>query len=386
MSLAGVLTGVRVVSFEQAVAAPFATRQLADLGAEVIKVERPDGGDVARNYDRAVHGEASYFVWLNRGKKSVVLDLKAERDLTIARMLVEQADVVVQNLLPGAMARLGLDFEVLTAQRPELIAVSISGYGESGPSGDRKAYDLILQAETGMLEVTGDEEHRAKVGISVVDIATGMYGFSAVLAALVKRRDTGRGGHISLSMLDAVGEWMAQPFYYETYGDQPLRRSGASHATISPYGPYRVADGEVFLAVTNDREWASLCRNVLNAPEFTLDPRFVHNTERVANRREVTAIIEYALNRVTVEQVRAKFDAAGIANTKVGHPADLGDHPQLKARERWTDVRTPGGTVVGLRPPLLPDGGPAELGSVPRLGEHTDEIVAQLNTTHSNPE
>ncbi len=379
MTMENVLAGVTVVAIEQAVAAPLATRHLADLGARVIKVERPGAGDFARGYDRTVLGQASYFVWLNRGKESIALDLKDRAGADLARQLIATADVLVQNLVPGAMTRLGLDLAELRQAHPQLITCSISGYGPDGPYRDRKAYDLLIQAEAGLLEVTGTGAQRAKVGISVADIATGVYAFSAVLAALYERRGSGRGSDLQVAMIDALGEWMSQPYYYSAYGGQPPARTGSRHATIAPYGPFRVAaDEEVFLAVQNDREWERLCGEVLGQPGLDADPRFARNPERVANAAQLQAVIEAALGAMPLAEARASLDAAGIANTAVGTPAALDRHPQLLARRRWAQAATPAGAIRALRPPLLPDDGPGIIGEVPAVGQHTGQIIAEL--------
>jgi itaconate CoA-transferase len=373
------LSGVTVVAIEQAVAGPLATRHLADLGARVIKVERAGAGDFARSYDRAVKGQASYFVWLNRGKQSITLDLSDPAGAGIARRLIATADVLVQNLVPGAMARLGLDLAELRRAHPRLITCSISGYGPSGPYRDRKAYDLLVQADAGLLEVTGTGPSRAKAGISVADIATGVYAFSSVLAALYARRASGQGSDLHVAMIDALGEWMSQPYYYSAYGGSPPARTGSRHATIAPYGPFRVAgDEEVFLAVQNGREWERLCAEVLGQPGLATDPRFAGNPERVANVEALRAVIETALGGMTLAEAQESLDAAGIANSAVRTPAGLESHPQLLARGRWAHVATPGGLVRALRSPLLPDGGPDIVGEVPSAGQHTDQIIAEL--------
>lgn len=372
MTLGPVLDGIRVVALEHAVAAPLATRHLADLGADVVKIERPGVGDFARSYDRRVHGEASYFVWLNRGKRSVELDLKDEADLAVVRALLDEADVLVCNLAPGALGRLGIDPVTLRERNPRLITCQVSGYGETGPHRERKAYDLLIQAELGLLDVTGEGPVRAKVGISVADIATGMYTFSAVLGALYERERTGVGSELHIAMLDALGEWMGQPYYYSGYGGPPALRTGVRHATIAPYGPFRADDGEIFIAVQSDREFGWLCEQVLGRPELARDPRFVHNTERVAHMSELTDEVEAGLVGLTVAQARERLDAAGVANTTVGHAADLADHPQLLARGRWGEVMTPGGPVRAMLSPLQKEGD--ALRAVPRLGEHTDEV------------
>ncbi|MBV9444327.1 MAG: CoA transferase [Streptosporangiaceae bacterium] len=379
MTLAGALSGVTVVAIEQAVAAPLATRHLADLGARVIKVERPGQGDFARGYDRTVNGQASYFVWLNRGKESIALDLKDPVGADVARRLIAGADVLVQNLVPGAMGRLGLDLAELRRAHPRLIVCSISGYGPDGPYRDRKAYDLLIQADAGLLEVTGTGPERAKAGISVADIATGVYAFGSVLAALYARCASGSGTDLHIAMIDALGEWMSQPYYYSAYGGRPPERTGSRHATIAPYGPFRLAgDEEVFLAVQNDREWVRLCAEVLRQPGLATDPRFAHNPSRVANAGQLQAVIESALAGLTLAQARDSLDRAGIANTAMGSPASLETHPQLVARRRWASAATPGGPIRALRSPLLPDGGPEIIGTVPAVGQHTEQIKTRI--------
>jgi itaconate CoA-transferase len=360
-----------VVALEHAVAAPFTTRHLADLGARVIKVERPGVGDFSREYDRSVHGEASYFVWLNRGKESIELDLKSADDLALLEEVLAQADVVVQNLLPGAVDRLGLDAATLRARRPELIYCSISGYGAGGPYSDKKAYDLLVQCESGLLSTTGSLEEPAKVGVSVVDIATGMYAFSGILAALYERERTGVGATLSVAMLDAMGEWMMQPTYLSVYGGKPFERTGARHASIAPYGPYRCADGTVFIGVQSDREWAVLCREILGRPELVEDERCRRNTERVANNQMITGVIETVLARRLVDDVVLELEQRGLACARMRTPQEFYDHPQLEARDRWREVDSPGGRVRALLPPVLIEGREAAMGDVPSLGQHT---------------
>ncbi len=372
------LTGITVVSLEQAVAAPFATRQLADLGARVIKVERAGAGDFARDYDRTVHGQASYFVWLNRGKESIELDVKSARGQQILAALLARADVFVQNLAPGAADRLGLSAAALRSRHPRLICCSVSGYGPDGPYRGKKAYDLLVQCEAGLLSVTGTPDTPAKAGISVADIAAGMYAFTGVLTALYERERTGAGTEVDVAMLDALGEWMTQPYLYSVYGGEEPRRTGARHASISPYGPYAVAGGQVVLGLQNEREWSVLCQDILGQPELTEDPRFATNTERVAHDDELSTIIEAALHELTAEQVEARLDAAGIANARLRTPAEFAAHPQLAARNRWRDVGTPGGPVRALLPPVTLDGREAAMGDVPALGQHTAAILAEL--------
>jgi itaconate CoA-transferase len=372
------LTGITVVALEQAVAAPFATRQLADLGARVIKVERPDGGDFARGYDGAVHGQASYFVWLNRGKESIELDIKAAHGQTVLAALLARADVFVQNLAPGAAERIGCGVSELAARHPRLICCSISGYGPDGPFRQKKAYDLLVQCEAGLLSVTGTPEQPSKAGISVADIAAGMYAYSGVLTALYERERTGRGSSFDVAMLDALGEWMSQPYYYHVSGGIPVRRTGARHASISPYGPYAAADGQVFIGLQNDREWAVLCERVLDRPELIEDERFRTNAARLANDDELTGIIECVLALRPTEQVTALLDDAGIASARMRTPAEFAAHPQLAARDRWRTVDSPGGPVPALLPPVTVPGREAAMGAIPAAGQHTAAILAEL--------
>jgi itaconate CoA-transferase len=372
------LAGLTVVALEQAVAAPFATRQLADLGARVIKVERAGTGDFARGYDHAVLGQASYFVWLNRGKQSVELDVKSERGQRVLAALLARADVFVQNLAPGAADRLGLSATELRARHPRLICCSVSGYGPDGPYAGKKAYDLLVQCEAGLLSVTGTPEAPAKAGISVADIAAGMYAFTGVLTALYERERSGHGSAFEVAMLDALGEWMSQPVLFTGYGGQPPRRTGARHASISPYGPYEAADGQVFIGLQNDREWAVLCADVLRRPELTADPRFATNINRVVHDDELTAIIEAVLAGISADQVVTLLDAAGIATARLRSPAEFAAHPQLAARDRWRDVETPAGPVRALLPPVTFPGREPAMGRVPALGEHTAAILAEL--------
>jgi crotonobetainyl-CoA:carnitine CoA-transferase CaiB-like acyl-CoA transferase len=368
-----------VVALEQAVAVPFATRQLADLGARVIKVERPGGGDFARGYDRSVLGQSSYFVWLNRGKESVELDVKSPGGQEAMAALLARADVFVQNLAPGAAARLGLGAAELLARHPRLICCSVSGYGPDGPYSGKKAYDLLVQCEAGLLSVTGTPETPCKAGISVADIAAGMYAYSGMLTALYERERTGRGSSFTVSLLDALGEWMSQPYYYTVYGDHELRRTGARHASISPYGPY--LGGQVFLGLQNDREWAVLCERVLGRPDLIADERFRTNPDRVAHDGELTPIIEAALGSMTPDEVTARLDEAGIASARLRTPAQFATHPQLAARDRWREVDTPGGPVRALLPPVTVPGREAVMGAVPALGQHTEAVLDEIRGT-----
>jgi len=365
---------------EQAVAVPFATRQLADLGARVVKVERPGRGDFARDYDRTVHGQASYFVWLNRGKQSVALDIKDPDDRAVFDALLEHADVFIQNLAPGAAARLGLGADGLRARYPRLITCSVSGYGPEGPYREKKAYDLLVQCEAGLLSVTGTADQPVKVGISVADIAAGMYAYSGILAALYERERTGEGTSLDVAMLDAMGEWMAQPVYFSTYGKRPSSRTGARHASIAPYGPYTAGDGAlVFIGIQNDREWEVLCTEVLRQRELVHDTRFARNPERVAHDDQLTALIEAALTDLTADQVSARLDEVGIANARMRTPEEFAHHPQLAARDRWRTVDTPAGPIQALLPPVTISGRQPVMGPVPALGQHTDAVRAELS-------
>ena len=370
------LSGILVVALEQAVAVPFATRQLADLGARVIKIERPGAGDFARGYDRSVLGQASYFVWLNRGKESVELDVKSADGQAALAALLARADVFAQNLGPGAAGRLGLGADELLARHPRLICCSVSGYGPDGPYSGKKAYDLLVQCEAGLLSVTGTPEEPCKAGISVADIAAGMYTYSGVLTALYERERTGRGSSFEVSLLDALGEWMSQPYYYTVYGGGDVRRTGARHASISPYGPYAACGGKVFLGLQNEREWAVLCERVLSRPDLVADERFATNPDRVAHDDELTAIIEEVLGSMTPDEVVARLDAAGIASARLRTPAEFAAHPQLI--HRWREADTPGGPVRTLLPPVTVPGRPAAMGAVPALGQHTEAVLAEF--------
>ncbi|WP_433177741.1 CaiB/BaiF CoA transferase family protein [Actinoallomurus sp. CA-150999] len=372
------LRDVTVVSLEQAVAAPFATRQLADLGARVIKVERP-GGDFARGYDETVKGMSSHFVWLNRGKESVVLDVKDPAGRAVLHRMVGRADVLVQNLAPGAAERLGLVPEELRRRHPRLITCGISGYGDSGPYRSKKAYDLLVQCEAGVLSVTGTPDEPAKVGISIADIAAGMYAYSGILTALYERERTGRGTDLSVSMLEALAEWMGYPYYYAAYGGTPPARTGARHATIAPYGPYTAGDGhQVFFGLQNEREWAALCTHVLRRPDLIEDERFARNSSRVEHRDELTALIEEAFADATAEEAIRRLDEAGIANARLRSMEEFAAHPQLAARDRWRQVGSPAGPLNALLPPVTVAGREPRMGAIPALGEHTDAVLAEF--------
>ncbi len=377
------LDGLTVVAVEQAVAAPFATRQLADLGARVIKVERVDGGDFARGYDTAARGLASHFVWCNRGKESLALDLKDPRGLALVRRLVADADVFVQNLAHGAAARLGLDAATLCAAHPRLIAVDISGYGASGPYADKRAYDMLVQCEAGLVSVTGTEERPVKAGIPAADIAAGMYAFSGVLAALVRRGTTGRGGPVEVSMLEALAEWMGHPLHHAMHGGTPPARTGLAHAVIAPYDAYPTADGgRVLLSVQNDREWRRLAVQVLGRPELADDPAFATNPARVEHRARTDELVAKALGALDADEAVARLDAAGIACARLRDVTEVAAHPQLAARDRWREVDSPVGPLRALLPPItLPGGDEARMGAVPALGEHTGSLLRAVGMT-----
>ncbi|MEU8527213.1 MULTISPECIES: CaiB/BaiF CoA transferase family protein [Streptomyces] len=374
------LDGITVVAVEQAVAAPFATRQLADLGARVVKIERPDGGDFARGYDTAAAGLASHFVWCNRGKESVAVDLKDPRGIALVRRLIADADVFVQNLAQGAAARLGLDAATLCGLHPRLVAVDISGYGADGPYAHKRAYDMLVQCEAGLVSVTGTAEHPVKAGIPAADIAAGMYAFSGVLAALVRRGTTGRGGPVEVSMLDALAEWMGHPLHHGMHGGAAPARTGLAHAVIAPYDAYPTADGSlVLLSVQNDREWRRLAEKVLERPELADDPEFATNRARVARRADTDAAVAAALAPLPAAEAVARLEAAGIACARLNSVADLADHPQLAARDRWRAVDSAVGPLRAMLPPIVfPDGPEPAMGAIPALGEHTERVLAGL--------
>ncbi|MFL5446715.1 MAG: CaiB/BaiF CoA transferase family protein [Myxococcales bacterium] len=373
------LDTVTVVSLEQAVAAPLCTRHLADHGARVVKIERPGSGDFARGYDETVHGLSSHFVWLNRGKESVTLDLKRAEAREALSKLVARADVLVQNLAPGAAARLGLDFATLAPHNPRLVVADISGYGDTGPYRDKKAYDTLIQAEGGLMSVTGLPEAPSRCGISVADIAAGMYAYSGILTALLQRERTGRGTRVEVSMLEALVEWMGYPIYYGTYGGRPPGRTGATHPSIAPYGPHRTGDGKtVVLGLQNEREWAVFCEQVLRRADLATDRRFTSNSARVANRTELTRIIEETFAGATAADVVARLDSAGIANGRLNTIADIAAHPQLAARNRWREVQTSAGPVAATLPPANIEGVTPSMGAVPALGQHTEAVLLSL--------
>ena len=380
------LDGITVVSLEHAIAAPFCTRQLADLGARVIKVERPGAGDFARAYDTRVNGEASHFVWTNRSKESLTLDLKNEGAMAVLTELLATADVLVQNLAPGAAARMGLSFDALHAKNPKLIVCDISGYGEDGPYRDKKAYDLLIQSEAGFLSITGTPETPSKAGNSIADIAAGMYAFTSIQSALLLRAKTGEGSHIDVSMLEAMGEWMQYPMYYAYEGQTPPPRTGASHASIYPYGPFPAADGSVMLGLQNEREWKAFCDVVMLDSGLATDPRFDANAKRNANRAELKAVIDATFGQLTAAQVIERLDEAKIANAHMNDMAGLWAHPQLKARNRWTEVGSPGGTIPALLPPGRNKAFDYRMDAVPAVGEHSAAILRELGRSDAQIE
>jgi itaconate CoA-transferase len=376
------LDGITVVALEQAVAAPFATRQLADLGARVIKIERPKVGDFARDYDQSVKGMSAYFVWLNRSKESLTLDVKHAAAKDVLAKLIAGADVFIQNLAPGAASRLGLDAKALLDRHPRLIVCDLSGYGDSGPYAQKKAYDLLIQSEAGVLSVTGTPETQAKVGISIVDISAGMYAYSGILTALYQREKTGKGTRVEVTMFEALAEWMTHPLYYTHFSGKAPRRNGPDHATIVPYGRFQCRGGAyVMMGIQNEREWATFCDQVLGDAKLAQDPRFSNNTRRTERRAEVVALIERVFASMSAEQVVAKLDAAGIANARINTPDEVWNHPQLQARGRWREMGSPAGSIPTLLPPVTMPGFEARLDPVPAVGEHTDRILAEIGHT-----
>ena len=373
------LDGITIVALEHVIAAPFATRQLADLGARVIKIERPGAGDFARHYDERAKGMSSHFTWVNRSKESLTLDLKQEGALIILKQLLQKADVFVQNLAPGAAARMGLSPEALQALNPKLIYCNLSGYGEDGPYRDKKAYDLLIQSEAGLLSITGTPDEPSKAGISIADIAAGMYTYTNIMAALLLRQKTGKGSVIDVSMLEALGEWMGYAMYYSTDGASPPPRTGATHATIYPYGPFKAGDGKtIMLGLQNEREWALFCEKVLDKPTLANDPRFDKNFKRNENRIELSKIILDRFASLTSEQVIAKLDEAQIANASLNDMHQFWDHEQLKARQRWVMVDSPKGEIPALLPPGLNNTYQYRMDKIPSVGEHTVAILKEL--------
>ncbi len=373
------LQGITVVALEQAVAAPFATRQLADLGARVIKLERPGSGDFARAYDKTVKGLSSHFVWLNRSKESLTLDLKFPEGKEILWRLIERADMFIQNLAPGAVGRLGFGNEALLGRRPKLIVCHVSGYGPDGPYAEKKAYDLLVQAEAGVLAVTGIGDQPAKCGIPVADIAAGMYAYSGILAALFARERSGEGAVLNVSLLDALAEWMGFPAYYAGYGGKAPPRGGAAHPAVAPYGPFTAGDGQtVMLAIQNDREWVSFCTTVLERPDMGTDADFRSNPDRVRHREEMHRRIDAAFQKLTADQVIDRLERASIAYSRMRSVEDFLAHPQLKARGRWAEMDSPVGKLWALRPPVDMSNYEPDFGQIPEVGEHDDAILGEL--------
>jgi len=376
------LEGVTVVTFEHAIAAPFCTRHLADLGARVIKVERPGAGDFARGYDNRARGLSSHFVWVNRSKESLTLDIKQPAARPVLDALLAKADIVVQNLAPGAAGRVGLSWDALSSSHPALTLCDISGYGPDGPYRDKKAYDLLIQSEAGHVSITGTPEHPSKSGASVADIAAGMYAYSNALAALLRRHRTGRGSHIEVSMLEAMTEWTSYALYYTYDGAPAPARAGASHAAIFPYGPFTTGDGAtVILAVQNEREWKVFCRTVLRRPDLLDDPAYASNGLRVERREDLQQAIDTVFRDLTGPQLIGRLDEAGIANARMNDMQGVWNHPQLQARDRWTEIATPIGPLRALLPPGMAREDDPQMGPVPGLGEHTDAILSELGFT-----
>jgi len=373
------LDGVTVVALEHVIAGPFCTRQLADLGARIIKIERPGVGDPARAYDDRVHGMSSHFVWTNRSKESITLDLKQEAARRIVDQLLENADVLVQNLAPGAAARMGYGYDALKDRNPRLIVCDISGYGADGPYRDKKAYDLLIQSESGLLSVTGSPETPSKAGCSIADIASGMYAYTNILAALIRRGRTGTGCRIDISMLESMAEWMSFPLYYAYDGAEPPVRAGASHATIYPYGPFPAGDGKVvMLGLQNEREWVVFCDKVLEQPALKTDPRFSSGPKRSAARAQLFDLIAQAFSTLTAAQIVERLDAAQIGNARMNDMREVWDHAQLAARKRWAEVDTPVGKIRAMRPPGMPKDFDPRMDPIPAIGQHTEAILGEL--------
>ncbi len=370
------LTGLRVVALEQAVAGPFCSRQLADHGANVIKIERPDGGDSARAYDSVLNGTSAYFAWLNRGKQSVVLDLKVGAERDACARLIDAADVVVNNLAPGAMERLGFGYDEVSGRNPRIVWCGISGYGPDGPMRDKKAYDMLVQAESGVVSVTGSDAEPAKVGVSIADIAAGMYAYASIMTALYARERTGVGDRIDISMLECLTEWMTPALYVWQGAGRIVQRAGVRHNMIVPYGAYACADGDVMFAIQTDREWRRFCSVVMQSPRLADDPRYATNASRVANRVDLEAMIETAFRSLQRADVIALLEEADIATGAVNDVPAVASHPQLAARRRWTQVESPGGDIPALLPPHNLQSAPSRMGRVPSLGQHTNDVLA----------
>lgn len=375
------LDGVTVLSLEQAVAAPLASRHLADLGARVIKVERVGEGDFARSYDAAVLGLASHFVWLNRGKESIAVDVKDPAGLAVVRKLVATADVFIQNSAPGAARRLGLDADELRSQHPSLIVVNINGYGDAGPYRDRKAYDMLVQAETGLCSITGSPETPAKTGIPASDLAAALYALTSVQAALFRRERTGAGATVDISLFDATVEWLGHPMYLQLYQHTQVARMGLAHAAIAPYDAYPTADGQIMIGVQNDRGWRTLVTDVFGRPDLADDERFVTNIDRVRNRGQVDTAVAQQTRRFSTGDLDARLAAAGIPAAQLNDMAALVAHPQLSARDRWREIDTEAGPIRAVLPPMTFADVEMRMGAVPALGQHTDALLAEIGLT-----
>jgi itaconate CoA-transferase len=373
------LEGITVVALEQVIAGPFATRQLAELGARVIKIERPQGGDPARGYDRTVKGQSSHFSWVNRSKESLTLDVKHPEAKRILTRLIEKADVFLHNLAPGAVERLGLGADELREKHPRLIWCGISGYGPAGPYASKKAYDLLVQCEAGLLSVTGTPETPVKAGIPAADIAAGMYAFSSIMAALLRRERAGQGATIDVTMLESLGEWMGFPALFTAYGGEAPPRSGPYHSTIVPYGPFKAADGQtVFLSVQNDREFTSFCDRVLQKPSLKTDERFATSPARFRNRDAFHVEVNKVFSQLHAAEIIDRLEAADIANARLNDMHEFWRHPQLRARGRWAKVGSPGGELDMLKPPINLSQFEPRLDPIPALGEHTRAILGEL--------
>jgi crotonobetainyl-CoA:carnitine CoA-transferase CaiB-like acyl-CoA transferase len=375
------MEGMRVIALEHAVAAPLCSRHLADMGADVIKIERPGDGDFARAYDDYVNGMCSHFIWLNRGKRSVTLDVKNPDARAALDTLIAGADVLLQNLAPGAAARLGLTYEALTSKNPKLVVCDISGYGESGPFVRKKAYDLLIQAESGVISVTGSEDEPSRVGISIADIATGMYALTGILGALVRRGRTGQGANVKVAMLDALGEWMTYPMLRHAYAGSRPPRVPTSHPGIAPYGAHRTKDGQIIIGLQNEREWAVFCAKVLKQPDLKTDPRFASQAMRRQNRPALTALIEDVFATMTSVEAAALLEEVGIANGRLNDPIDVWNHVQFEARDRWREIQTAAGPVRALLPPFTFTDEEAVMGDVPSVGQHTDEVLGEIGVS-----
>jgi crotonobetainyl-CoA:carnitine CoA-transferase CaiB-like acyl-CoA transferase len=377
------LSGVTVVTLEQAIAAPIASRHLADWGARVIKIERPGQGDFCRDYDTAMNGMSSQFVWTNRSKESLALDIKSPEGKQVLDALLPKADVFLQNLAPGAAAKLGLDAHTLVKRFPSLIACDVSGYGSGGPYSKKKAYDLLVQCESGFLAINGTEEQPAKCGLAIADTATGMYALNGILMALYHRERTGHGTAFEVSLFDSMAEWMSYPAFYTSGTGKPLKRTGMRHATISPYGPFRAGDGRsIFFGIQNAREWESFCQTVLEDPSVCTDIRFATNPQRLVNRDALEQLIEERFSRWTSDELLTKLDQAAIANARMNTVEEFTQHPQLHARKRTREVGSPDGPQTMFLPAVTIEGLEPVMNPIPAVGQHNDAILGELGLQH----